>query len=300
MSPIVARMELRHLRYFLAVADARHFGRAARRLAVSQPTLSQQVKQLEDELGTTLLERGRAGVRLTAAGEAFRGHASRALEDVAAGERAVGALAGLTGGPLRVGYQPSMRGLVVPAIARVLRKYPGLVVTAYEGTSRRVEHRVADGALDVGVAYAPTRAPEVTGEPLHDSRLGVLVGPRHALASHEKVTLSQLAAEPLALLSPGLRARATVDAFFASARFSPRVVLESNAVATVLAMVRAGLAITVLPEPAFADAERLPVLQLSPAPRSQLTVLVWRTRAPRSAAAQAFADELHARVAASS
>src|SRR5688572_2157969 len=108
-------MELRHLRYFLAVADTLHFGRAARTLHVSQPTLSQQIHKLEEELGSSLFERG-PRVRLTQAGELFRTYASRAVEDVLAGERAVLALRGLSAGTLKFGYLPSLRGLVVPAL----------------------------------------------------------------------------------------------------------------------------------------------------------------------------------------
>jgi LysR family cyn operon transcriptional activator len=289
-------MELRHLRYFLAVAEARHFGRAARQLHVSQPTLSQQIRQLEEELGSPLLERGRRGAQLTQAGELFRAYASRSVEDAQAGQLAVEALRGLAMGALRVGYPPSLRGLVVPAIAAVLRRHPGLTVAADEGVVRLVERRLADGKLDVGLAYAPTRLPEVEAEPIFDSRLGLLVPPRHPLAEATSVGLRQLTSEPFALLSRGLRARRRVDAYFHSTRFSPRVLLESNSVAAVLALVRAGLAITVLPEPRFAYAERLVHLRLSPAPPPDLAALVWRKGSLRSAAAAAFAEEIRTRV----
>jgi LysR family cyn operon transcriptional activator len=289
-------MELRHLRYFLAVAEARHFGRAARQLHVSQPTLSQQIRQLEEELGSPLLERGRRGARLTQAGELFRAHASRSVEDARAGLLAVEALRGLATGALRVGYPPSLRGLAVPAIAAVLRRHPGLTVSAEEGVVRRVERRLADGKIDVGLAYAPTRLPEIEAEPLFDSRLGLVVPPQHPLAGAAAVSPRQLAGEPFALLSRGLRARRRADAYFAAARFSPQILLESNAVEAVLALVRAGLAITVLPEPRFAYAGRLVFLRLSPAPPPDLAALAWRQGALRTAASSVFAEEIRSRV----
>lgn len=288
-------MELRHLRYFTAVADTLHFGRAARRVHVSQPTLSQQIRQLEEELGTPLFERARTGVRLTQAGELFRTYASRALEDVDAGRMAVGALRGLATGSLRVGYPPSMRGLVVPALAAVLRRHPGLVLSAEEAVVRRLERRLADGKLDVGLGYAPARSPDLDTEAVFDSRLALVVARGHVLASAESVGARQLASEPFALLSPGLRVRSRVDAYFATLRLSPRIALESNAVATVLAIVRAGLAVTVLPEPRLADVERLVVKRLAPAPRSELAALLWRKGAPRAPAAELFASEVRAR-----
>lgn len=288
-------MELRHLRYFSAVADTLHFGRAARRVHISQPTLSQQIRQLEEEVGTPLFERARAGVRLTQAGELFRTYASRALEDVNAGLSAVGALRGLATGALRVGYPPSMRGIVVPALAAVLRKHPGLALSAEEAVVRRLERRLADGRLDVGLGYAPARLTDLDAEPVFDSRLVLVVARGHALAGAESVGVKLLAEEPFALLSRGLRVRARVDAHFAAMRLAPRVALESNAVATVLAIVRAGLAVTVLPEPRLADAERLVVKRLSPAPRSELAALLWRKGAPRTPAAELFAAEVRAR-----
>jgi LysR family cyn operon transcriptional activator len=288
-------MELRHLRYFSAVAETLHFGRAARRIHVSQPTLSQQIRQLEEELGSPLFERARGGVRLTQAGELFRTYASRALEDVDAGRVAVSALRGLTTGALRVGYPPSMRGVVVPALAAVLRRHPGLALSAEEAVVRRLERRLSDGKLDVGLGYAPARSPDLDAEPVFDSRLALFVAKGHPLAGAESVAPRQLKDEPFALLSPGLRVRARVDAYFDTLRLTPHIALESNAVATVLAIVRAGLAITVLPEPRQADAERLVVKRLSPAPRSELAALLWRKGAPRTPAAELFAAEVRER-----
>lgn len=288
-------MELRHLRYFSAVADTLHFGRAARRVHVSQPTLSQQIRQLEDELGAPLFERARSGVRLTQAGELFRTYASRALEDVNAGLSAVGALRGLATGALRVGYPPSMRGIVVPALAAVLRRHPGLALSAEEAVVRRLERRLTDGKLDVGLGYAPARLSDLDAEPVFDSRLALVVARGHALAGAESVGMRQLVDEPFALLTRGLRVRARVDAWFAAIRLAPHIALESNAVGTVLAIVRAGLAVTVLPEPRLADAERLVVKRLSPAPRSELAALLWRKGAPRTPAAELFATEVRAR-----
>ncbi len=289
-------MELRHLRSFLAVAETRHFGRAAARVHVTQPALSQQIRALEDELGTTLLERGRGGVTLTGAGEVFRGHASRAVEDALAGQRAVQELAGREGGVLRVGYQPSFRALVTPALAAIGKRHPGVRLRAEEAVAPRVEARVADGRLDLGLSFAPVRSAEVEAEPLSDSRLDLVVGPEHALATARTASVTRLVDEPFALLATGLRARAAVDAYLLHQRFSPRVVFESNAVAAVLAMVAEGVAVTILPEPSFALRQRLPVVRLSPAPEALRAVLLWRRQAPRSAVAAALAAELRGRV----
>jgi LysR family cyn operon transcriptional activator len=288
-------MELRHLRYFLAAADGLHFGRAARRLHISQPTVSQQIRELEEELGAELFERRGRGVRLTPAGELFRTYASRAIEDVAAGERALDALAKHEVGELRLAYLPSMTaGVVVPAVASVLRKHPGVKVVAYEGVSRRVERLVTEGKADVGLGLLPARSPGLDPEPLLEGRLALVVPARHRLAAEATVALRDLEDEPFALLSRSLRARAMADALFARARISPRIVLEADAVATVLAVVRAGLAITVLPEPRVAASDRLAVVALRPAPPPHVAALFFRRDAPRSSLALAFAAEARA------
>lgn len=288
-------MELRHLRYFLAAADGLHFGRAAKRLHISQPTVSQQIRELEEELGAELFERRGRGVRLTPAGELFRTYASRAIEDVAAGERALDALAKHEVGELRVAYLPSMTaGVVVPAVASVLRKHPGVKVVAYEGVSRRVERLVMEGKADVGLGLLPMRSAGLEPEPLLEGRLALVVPAQHRLAGASAASLRDLEEEPFALLSRSLRARAMADALFARARISPRVVLEADAVATVLAVVRAGLAITVLPEPRVSASDRLAVVPLRPAPPPHVAALFFRRDATRSSLALAFAAEARA------
>ena len=288
-------MELRHLRYFLAAADGLHFGRAARRLHISQPTVSQQIRELEDELGSDLFERRGRGVRLTPAGDLFRTYASRALEDVAAGERALEALAKHEVGELRVAYLASMTaGLVVPAVAAVLRKHPGVKIVAYEGTTRRVERLVLEGKADVGLGLLPTRSPGLDDEPLLESRLVLVVPAQHALAGQSSASLRDLSLEAFALLSPSLRARKMADAVFARARMTPRLVLEADAVATVLAVVRAGLAVSVLPEPRVGSGDRVAIVPLRPAPPPHVAALLFRRDVPRGSLAETFAVEARA------
>jgi LysR family transcriptional regulator, cyn operon transcriptional activator len=238
-------------------------------------------------------------VRLTPAGELFRTYASRAVEDAAAGARAMAALAKHEVGELRVAYLPSMTaGVVVPAVASVLRKHPGVKVVAYEGVSRRVERLVTEGKADVGLGLLPARAAGLETEPLLEGRLALVVAARHRLASEASASLRDLEGEPFALLSRSLRARAMADALFERARVAPRIVLEADAVATVLAVVRAGLAVTVLPEPRVTPADRLAVVALRPAPPPHMAALFFRRDAPRSALALAFAFEARAVAAA--
>jgi len=287
-------IELRHLRYFLAAADTSHFGRAAKRLGISQPTISQQIRELETEMGSELFERRGRGVQLTASGEMFRTYASRALEDVSAGQRALFALSNKEAGELRVAYLPSMTAaLVVPAIANVLRKNPRVRVVAYEGRSRRVERLVLEGKADVGLGMLPVRAQGLHTEPLFEGRLVLVVSRSHRLAKTgvTSARLSDVENEPFALLSRSLRARSLADAAFARARVAPRIALEADTVATALAVVREGLAVAVLPEPPIAASDRLAIIPLEPRPEAHVTAFFYRKDAPRSALAEAFAKE---------
>ena len=166
-------------------------------------------------------------------------------------------------------------------------KWPSVRVIAVEAVTRKVEKELVEGRLDVGIGFSPARAPEIEAEPLVEGRLALIVPKKHAAA---RVTARSLNGEPLALLAPGMRVRGMVDAFLASTRATPRVVFEANAVATLLAAVRAGIAPTILP--ASTAEEGLVAVPLSPSPQTHFAALLFRRGAPRSAAAEAFATEL--------
>jgi LysR family cyn operon transcriptional activator len=152
-------MELRHIRYLLAVADHGNFTRAAQSLHISQPTLSQQIKQLERVLGVVLLDRSGRTVRLTDAGQAYARYARLALRDLEAGERAVHDVQDLSRGHLRVATTPTFTAyLIGPLVHRFRSEHPGISLTLRETTQDAIEADLLADRLDLGIAFAGTHA----------------------------------------------------------------------------------------------------------------------------------------------
>ena len=172
-------MELRHLRYFLAVADAAHFTKAAQKLWVSQPTLSQQIKQLEEELGAPLFHRGSGGVQLTGAGEKFRPYAERALREMEAAVNALGEAAPLPGASLKVGALETTGDYLLPlVVARAVRESK-LQISVEILPALELQWAVARSDLDVALGTVP--ATTVVAEPLFDEDLAIWTPPLHTL-----------------------------------------------------------------------------------------------------------------------
>ncbi|QSS88976.1 LysR family transcriptional regulator, partial [Streptomyces sp. M54] len=147
----MASVELRHLRYLLAVAEHGNFTRAAEELHISQPTLSQQIKQLERTVGVQLLDRTGRRVRLTDAGAVYTDHAGRALRDLAAGERAVHDVQNLSRGHLRLGATPTFTAyLLGPLVAGLHARHPGIGLTLTEMPQDRIEAALLADDLDLG------------------------------------------------------------------------------------------------------------------------------------------------------
>lgn len=206
-------MLLRHIRYFLAVAEQGNFTRAAEALHVSQPTLSQQIKQLEENLGTPLFDRSGRTVRLTDAGMAWMRYARLALQDLEAGTRAIHDVATLERGNLRLAMTPTFTAyLVGPVIDAFYRQYPGVSVSIHEMTQDRIEALLAEDRLDVGIAFSQAQSVDIVAEELFTESLNMMVGAQHPLVQQREPLSAQVfEQQPLVLLSEDFATRQFID-----------------------------------------------------------------------------------------
>jgi DNA-binding transcriptional LysR family regulator len=243
-------IDLRHLRYFVAVAEELHFGRAAARLGISQPPLSQQIQHLERTMGVVLLERTNRRVRLTPAGAVLLERARRLL---GAMEEAVEATRGAARGEvgtLSVAFAASVMFLALPRIIREFRvRYPGVHLELRElPTGTQIEALLA-GELDVGFLRQPADNPLLHLEPVMRDPLLIALNAQHPLARRARVPLAALAQERFVLfprdLAPGLYA--LVLSLCREAGFVPHVVQESRELYTTVSLVEAGMGVTIVP-----------------------------------------------------
>lgn len=286
-------MELRHLRYFLAIADAGTMARAAQQVFVTQSTLSHQLAQLEDELGSALFERVGRQLKITQAGQALLGHARGVMAQVEEGKRAVSLLGDGSVGTLRVGVIHSFVTALMPAVCSAfVRSHRGVRLQVAELTALDIEAQVAEGTLDLGVAFHPPAHVSVMGEHLFDDTLMLAVPAAHPFASRRNVRFSQLAGVPLAMLGVRFATRRLLDGYFQRAGVQPDVIVEIDSVDALLQLVQKGTAAAFLPGRMLGRAPRVRLITvLDPTP-VRPAGLVWRRSSFRSAAASAFAETL--------
>ncbi|RLU87585.1 transcriptional regulator CynR [Streptomyces griseocarneus] len=284
-------LELRHLRYLLAVAEHGNFTRAAEDLHISQPTLSQQVKQLERTLGVQLLDRSGRAVRLTDAGEAYADHARRALRDLAAGERAVHDVRDLSRGQLRLAVTPTFTAYLVGPLAAALHaRHPGIALTVAEMTQDRIETALLADDLDLGIAFTGPHLPGITADALFSEALGLVTGVGHAgLVGGDPLSVRDLGELRLALLTADFATRGHIDGYFALHGVSPRIAVEANSVQALTEIVQRAPLATVLPDAITHEHPGLVPVPLEPALPRRTVTLLSRADAYRSAAARAFA-----------
>ena len=187
-------MELRHLRYFLAVADAAHFTRAAQKLWVSQPTLSQQIKQLEEELGAPLFHRGAGGVQLTAAGEKFRPYAERVLHEMEEAVAALGHDEAAPGESLHIGALQGVADYLLPAVVARAVVESKLEIRVSTFDAETLSQMVARGELDLAISALGDSS---HGEPLFDEDLVLWTPPAHRLSGKARARFGDLDDVPL-------------------------------------------------------------------------------------------------------
>ncbi|AWL85370.1 LysR family transcriptional regulator [Streptomyces griseus] len=241
-------MELRHLNAFLAVAEELHFGRAAKRLQMAQPPLSQQIRQLEKELGVQLFHRNTRSVRLTSAGETFLEPTRTVLDDLDTAVRAARSAGIGEYGRVTIGFAGASSHETLPRLTRAVRAaHPGLeLVMTGQTYANTALSRVADGSLDLGFVRLPVARPGVAHRVIDEEELVCALPSDHPLARRETVPLDVLAGEPFVSFpaNSGSTVRDAMTEACENAGFTPRIVQEAPDSYTILALVAAGVGVT--------------------------------------------------------
>ena len=291
---MAAELKLKDLRYLVAVADQRHFGRAAARCFVSQPTLSSQLKKLEQSLGVQLIERAPNNVSLTEAGEEIVARARRIIE---ASEEVVALAAGARdplAGKLRVALLPTIGPYLLPHVMRPIRRsLPRLELRLYEHQTAPMLEKLRDGELDLGILALPVELAGLEARELYREAFTVALPERHPLAAREAVRAADLEGETLLLLEEGHCLRDQALEVCGAPGGSQREEFRATSLETLRQMVAAGAGVTLLPElasrGAYGNARGVEVRPFArPVPVRHIGA-VWRKTTPRRAAIDAVA-----------
>jgi DNA-binding transcriptional LysR family regulator len=243
-------IELRHLRYFVAVAEELHFGRAAQRLHLAQPPLSQQIRKLEEAIGYPLFARTSRAVKLTSAGEVFLDRARRTLRNVREDLEEARSMGRGEAGFLKVGFIGSAMLTSLPGmLGQYRRKYPAVQLQLHEAHSALVIQALTRGNWDVGILRDGGPSEGLHVKTLFSEPYVAVVPAGHPLAVRKSISTANLRHEPFVLFSPaaGTRAYEKTASLCEQHGFRPRVVQEAPQWLTLLRLVGAGLGVTIAP-----------------------------------------------------
>ena len=283
-------MLLRHIRYFLAVAEHGNFTRAAEALHVSQPTLSQQIRQLEETLRMQLLDRSGRKIQLTDSGAAYLHYARRALQDLDAGKRAIHDARDLKRGSLRLAMTPTFTAyLIGPLIEKYGSRYPAITLSIREMPQQQMETLLSKDELDLGIAFESTQSPDIETMVLFVEGLELVVGKSHPQARKRvALRLRDFENEKLVLLNEEFATRHYIDHYCRRHSVTPRVAIEVNSISAVIEIVRRTRLATLLPAAIAHENNELHGIRLEPALPQRTAALLQRKGAYQSAAAAAF------------
>ncbi|RLK55414.1 LysR family transcriptional regulator [Actinokineospora cianjurensis] len=287
-------MTLQQLVYFLAVAQTRHFTRAAQRAHVAQPSLSKQISSLEAELGAALFTRARGNVALTAAGEALLPIAKRILSDVDSARLEVAELVGLRQGRIRLGATPSVCvGVLADVLRRYHDRYPGIRLQVEESGSRDLTSALLGGELDLALLIVPPQGVEsaLTMTPVLREHLMVASSAAEA-ALPGTVRLESLRDRPMVMFRSGYDLRETTLHACRQVGFEPTLAVEGGEMDAVLRFVEAGLGVALVPSLVLPGRPGLRATPLASPPIRRTIALAHRTDTPPTAAARAFRSTL--------
>jgi len=274
-------MELRHLKYFVAVAEELHFGRAAKRLHIAQPPLSQQIMNLEEDLELKLFDRTKRRIQLTDAGAYFLKEARQVLLHVEQAAETARRIDRGEAGRLTIGFVGSVVHTFLPAGLRAFReRFRDVELVLQELNTAEQIQSLHAGRIDVGFLYLAAKDPLLASQLLAEAPLLVALPEKHALAGRKSLHIRDLAHEPF-IANTRSSEPVVRDAFISlchSAGFSPRIAQEAGHVQTVLGLVASGLGVCLLPD--FIRNIRRPGVKYIPLSGSPPTVklgVVWRS-----------------------
>src|SRR5437899_1231003 len=286
-------VELRHLRYFVAVAEMENVSRAALKLHVSQPALSRQIRDLEDEIGFCLLERTAKSVRLTDAGRAFLGDARALLQQADEVVKKARAIAGAEPTELKVGYSPAATARILPAILRAYQRVmPKAHVKLHDWSNEENVAGVRDGRLNLALVVRPPKTALLEGIRFEErirERICLAVPPHHAFAARRSVSLAEAASEPFI----GLTREEYPDYYdylsiiFSKVKQKPRVVEEHDSFSAVMSAVEAGTGVAIATDFGYSFGNRIKFLHITPEPKP-ISVGIAGTKGRLSPAAEEF------------
>ncbi len=285
-------MELRHLRYLVKVGEERSFTGAARASNVSQPTLSQQIKDLEEELGAKLFARDRHTVTVTQAGELAIDHGRRVLSAVDALRQALAEHQGLRRGRLRLATSETFNALYLPDIIdRFGQDFPDIDLSVREMPNVAIVAALHEGSIDLGVGSMVSQT-IVNTTPLYTESFMFVCAKRHRLAGQSQTLVESLDNETMALFVQGFTVRRAIDEILDAAHIKLRRAMEFNTLSAILSVVSRGGAVSIVPAIArhVSPSLGLSFSTLKPAPPHRVVSLMLPNAAMRTPASRVFED----------
>lgn len=291
-------MELHQLRYAVAVARAGNFSRAAAQCRVAQPSLSQQIQKLEDELGGLLFERLPRGARLTPFGEAFLRRAQSILNEVEVLKREAGDARNLLTGSLAVGVLPTIAPYLLPSMVKSFaERFPGVEVIVHEDTTERLLRQAGRCEIDVAIASLPLDDDRMAVKPLFSEELLLALPADHPLTLRRTLKAADLDGQKLIVMKEGHCLGDQVLHFCDRSHACPNISIRSAQLETILALVQCGMGISLIPEMAVQQAKGAePVFRSLTDPKPERRIVAfWPKSRPPGRAVEEFLAGLPAR-----
>lgn len=288
-------MELRQLKYFIKAAERSNFTEAATLLNISQSTLSQQIKQLEDELDVPLFDRIAKRVYLTEAGRLFLPYAMNTVRRSEDGREMIRELGHIQVGSITIGVTYGLSALLADALIRFSQKYPKINITITFGTSEELLGLIADAKIDFALSFMPVRQTATyVSSPLFTSVLSLIVHQDHPFALRENTTLAELVMLPLVLPVKGYSIRAFLDRALSDAEVHPDIHMEINDIDMLLKLVNSGKWCTVLMKTSLFNYPSLVAVPITGEGMQRQATITWPVETYRKKSALEFARIIEA------